>query len=383
MKKILLIALMLVSLNLAAQEGIKFQHGTWAQAKELAAKENKLIFVDFYTQWCGPCYNMAKTVFTLYSVGTLYNTHFINMKIDAENGEGIELAKKYGVRSYPTYCFIDPKTEEVVHRAGSNIPVESFIYIGESAVNPKRTSVYLEKERTAGNKNPEFLIDYANYCGSCYKRNEAKAAAQELIAIKGYGLENKQVWDLFVKYISGRDNSLFADLCANADKYRGLYGAEKVDAKLFAECGYVPDTQEWAKLPSFNGKEFLMKKAAADLALREKKYEEAAKLFDELMANPGDFKSELCRSLLFTGRSNQYGEHPAFWHEKCLEIARYVAYNNPDRDDVQVHHEYAKQLELRLKRLNAELAAPAHGAQEYSMRPADLKAKPGAKPKSK
>ncbi|MEG2849472.1 MAG: thioredoxin domain-containing protein [Bacteroidales bacterium] len=128
MKKIICIVFMLVSLNLVAQEGIKFQHGTWAQAKELAVKENKLIFVDFYTQWCGPCYNMAKNTFVLYSVGTLYNTNFVNMKIDAENGEGIELAKKYGVRSYPTYCFIDPKTEEIVHRSSSNQAPDTFIF---------------------------------------------------------------------------------------------------------------------------------------------------------------------------------------------------------------------------------------------------------------
>lgn len=380
MRKIIFVTLMLITLNLTAQEGIKFQHGTWAQAKELAAKENKLIFVDFYTQWCGPCYNMAKTVFTLYSVGTLYNNNFINMKIDAENGEGIELAKKYGVRSYPTYCFIDPKTEEVVHRAGSNIPVESFLYIGESAVNPKKTSVYLEKERAAGNKNPEFLIDFVNYCGSCYKRDDAKAAAMELVKINGYGLENAKVWDLFVKYVSGRDNALFADLTANVEKYRGLYG-DKVDAKFYAECSYVPDAKEWEKLPDFNGKSLLMKKGAVDLAVKEKKYDVASKLLDELIANPGDFKAELCRSLIFTARSNQYGEHPAFWHDKCLELSRYIAYNFPDRDEVQVHFDYAKQLELKLKRLNAPLVEPAHGAKEYSMRPADLKQKPSRKSK--
>lgn len=381
MRKIVLIALMLVSLNLAAQEGIKFQHGTWAQAKELAAKENKLIFVDFYTQWCGPCYNMAKTVFTLYSVGTLYNDNFINMKIDAENGEGIELAKKYGVKSYPTYCFIDPKTEEVVHRSGSNQPVEAFIFTGNSALNPKTTSVYLEKERAAGNKQPEFLLSYATYCGSCYKRDEAREIAQDLVKIPGYGLDNPKVWDLFVKYVSGRENTLFADLCANVEKYRNIYGTDKVDAKFFAECSYVPDAKEWDKMPAFNGKEILMKKGAADLAIKEKKYDVASKLLDELMANPGDFKAELCRSLIFTARSNQYGEHPASWHDKCLELSRYIAYNNPDRDEVQVHFDYAKQLELKLQRQNTPLASPANGAAEYSMRPADLKQKPSYKKK--
>ncbi|MEF9986911.1 MAG: thioredoxin domain-containing protein [Bacteroidales bacterium] len=381
MKKIICIVFMLVSLNLVAQEGIKFQHGTWAQAKELAVKENKLIFVDFYTQWCGPCYNMAKNTFVLYSVGTLYNTNFVNMKIDAENGEGIELAKKYGVRSYPTYCFIDPKTEEIVHRSSSNQAPDTFIFTGESALNSKTTSVYLEKARAAGNKEAEFLLAFANYCGSCYRRDEALEAAQELVKINGYGLDNPKVWDLFVKFISGRENTLFTNLAANVDKYRTIYGAQKVDKKLFAECSYVPDSKLWATLPSFNGKEYLIKKEEANLALREKRYEQAAKIYDELMANPGNFKEDLCRSLTFTARSNQYGEHPAFWHDKCLEIARYVAYNNPNRDDVQIHHEYAKQLELKLQRLNTPLATPVNGAKEYSMRPADLKQKPSYKKK--
>lgn len=381
MKKIILIALMLVSLSLSAQEGIKFQHGTWAQARELAAKENKLIFVDFYTQWCGPCYNMAKTVFTLYSVGTLYNDNFINMKIDAEDGEGIELAKRYGVRSYPTYCFIDPKTEEVVHRSSGNQPVESFIFTGNSALNPKTSSVYLEKERAAGNTKPEFLLAYANYCGSCYKRDEVIEVAQVLVKVPGYGIENPKVWDLFVKYVSGRENALFADLCTNVEKYRDLYGADKVDKKLFSECSYVPDTKEWSQIPAFNGKDLLMKKGAVDLALKEKKYDVASKLLDELMANLGDFKTELCRSLIFTARSNQYGEHPAAWHDKCLELSRYVAYNNPDRDEVQVHYDYAKQLELKLQRQNTPLVTPVSGAKEYSMRPSDLKPKPSKKKK--
>ncbi len=376
MRKILMILLILASLRLSAQEGIEFRHGTWAQTRELAAKENKLIFVDFYTQWCGPCYNMAKTVFTLYSVGTFYNTNFINMKIDAENGEGVELAKKYGIRSYPTYCFIDPKTGEIVHRAGGNVPADVFIFTGKSALSPETTSVYLEKERAAGNKQPEFLLAYANYCGSCHKRDEAKAAARELIKIQGYGLDNPEVWELFIKFISGRDNTLFAELCANTDKYRKIYGADKVDAKLFSECTYVPDTEEWNRIPRFNGKEFLMKKAAADMALRGKNYKLAAGLLEELMENPGDFRDELCRSLLFTSRSNQYGEHPEFWHDKCLEIARYVAYNNPERDNVQIHYEYARQLELKLKRLDAPLVQPVYGTKEYSMRPAGLKPKP-------
>ena len=53
---------------------------------------------------------MAENIFTLGSVGNFYNDHFVCLKIDAETGEGVELAKKYEVASFPTFVFVNPKT---------------------------------------------------------------------------------------------------------------------------------------------------------------------------------------------------------------------------------------------------------------------------------
>ena len=59
-KYILLIFACIYAIHLNAQNaGINFLHGTtWAEAVAKAKAENKLIFIDFYTQWCGPCMNM-------------------------------------------------------------------------------------------------------------------------------------------------------------------------------------------------------------------------------------------------------------------------------------------------------------------------------------
>ena len=76
------------------EEGIKFFEGTWEEALTLAKKEHKIIFVDAYTTWCGPCKQMAKDVFTQKEVGDFYNKSFINVKLDMEKGEGIGFSQK-------------------------------------------------------------------------------------------------------------------------------------------------------------------------------------------------------------------------------------------------------------------------------------------------
>lgn len=88
-------------------KGITFFEGSWEEALELAKKENKLIFLDAYASWCGPCKMMKYRVFTSSKVGEYFNQNFINVKIDMEKGEGPELARKYRVTAYPSLYFID------------------------------------------------------------------------------------------------------------------------------------------------------------------------------------------------------------------------------------------------------------------------------------
>ena len=67
-------------------EGMRFFEGTFEEALQLAKKENKLIFMDCYGPWCGPCAQMVRLIFPLKEVGDFYNEHFINMKRDMERG---------------------------------------------------------------------------------------------------------------------------------------------------------------------------------------------------------------------------------------------------------------------------------------------------------
>lgn len=143
-----------------AGDGITFFEGTFKEAKALAAKEHKIIFMDAYASWCGPCKRMAREVFTDSEVGKFYNKHFINIKVDMEKGEGPGLASKYRVNSYPTLLFLDDKGE-VVHASRGGKPVDLFIGLGKLALTKNNKSAEYTKKYESGDRSPEFLRAYA------------------------------------------------------------------------------------------------------------------------------------------------------------------------------------------------------------------------------
>lgn len=89
------------------EAGIHFESLSFDEAIQKAKKENKLIFLDAYAVWCGPCKMMDRTTFKSEEVGKVFNKNFINIKIDMEKGEGPNIAKKYQVRAYPTMMLIN------------------------------------------------------------------------------------------------------------------------------------------------------------------------------------------------------------------------------------------------------------------------------------
>ena len=107
-------------------QGVKFESGTWKEILTKAKTENKTIFVDVYTKWCGPCKHVSETVFPQEKLGEYYNSRFINFKIDAESPAGKEFVKTYPVTGYPTFFFIDGNGK-VIHKIVGAKDVDGFI----------------------------------------------------------------------------------------------------------------------------------------------------------------------------------------------------------------------------------------------------------------
>ena len=116
-----------------SESGIQFTSVSFDEALKLAKKEKKNIFLDAYASWCGPCKMLKRNVFPQKEVGDFFNTNFINMAIDMEQGEGPQLARKYNVQAYPTLLFINSKGEVVGTAVGYH-QAEELIAVGKKYV---------------------------------------------------------------------------------------------------------------------------------------------------------------------------------------------------------------------------------------------------------
>lgn len=159
MKKLAIFSSLFIA-AVAFAQGIKFEDSNFAAILAKAKKENKLVFVDAYASWCGPCKLMVKNIFPLQTVGDFYNSHFVNAKIDMEKGEGIGLAKKYNVKAFPTYLFINGDGEEV-HRTLGYVEEKDFIQFAKDAEDPNKRLTALKQKFENGEKDPEFLKNLA------------------------------------------------------------------------------------------------------------------------------------------------------------------------------------------------------------------------------
>ncbi len=138
MKKFFALAALFVCFAFGAKaQGIEFETSSFSKVLQKASDSKRLIFMDIYTTWCGPCQYMSNVVFKDKAVGDFFNSNFVNAKFDAEKGEGITLAKRYGVTAYPTFLLLDGDGKLVGKMVGGS-PAKDFIdKIGDLAAKAK------------------------------------------------------------------------------------------------------------------------------------------------------------------------------------------------------------------------------------------------------
>ncbi|WP_419870350.1 thioredoxin family protein [Chryseobacterium sp. CT-SW4] len=308
MKRTALLSLFFISF-LAFSQGIKFEEGNFSSILAKAKKENKLIFVDAYATWCGPCKLMVKNIFPLQSVGDYYNAHFVNAKIDMEKGEGIDLAKKYNVKAFPTYLFINGDGEEV-HRTLGYVEENDFIQFAKDAEDPSKRLVALKEKFENGEKDAEFLknlamltlyndTDFANRVLDRYFQSKPNLDPEDLqLLFTGMKSTENPTYKIFqdrkdqILKIVPEQN--YEAIDKNVKINTVISKAYNPDTKILNEQYFLTETQ---KFMSREDAEKLLKRVKANRALKDKDYATYEKVSLDIYQDYSNASSEELNSI--------------------------------------------------------------------------------------
>lgn len=244
MKSIVLSVLLLAScVFVKAQEAIDFQKISFSEAKAKAKESGKLIFLDGYTSWCAPCKWMEGNVFNQASVAQFYNSNFINTKFDCEVGEGITIAKEYGIRSFPTYLFIDGEGT-LIYRTQSRMEADKFLKEGEQALNKDYHIPVLKARFEKGDYDPSFLLRYIIVMNQVDPKEAQKAkVVLDQLATDDF-LKSKIGWQAIALLAQNSEDRYGKFFMNNRDYYKAIIPADEFTKKeeqllRYAMYGYL------------------------------------------------------------------------------------------------------------------------------------------------
>ena len=173
--KTLLFLIFIFSLPVISQAQKKINWISMEEAIQKQKTENKKLFVDVYTDWCGWCKKMDKTTFLNPVIVDYINEKYLPVKFDAEQKLSIafrgkdyhfvkqgprgyhELAATItrGQLSYPTYVFLDENLDVIQPVPGyqDEVTLEYILnYFGEDVYKTKPWNKFTEEYKPKNKK---------------------------------------------------------------------------------------------------------------------------------------------------------------------------------------------------------------------------------------
>ncbi len=105
--------------------------GSYGGALKRANRDNTIVFLYFYADWCGTCRTLEENVYSQSKVIREIR-RIAAVKIDGEKGQGKKLANQFKVKAYPTLLFLD-KNGYILHKHTGGLDAAEFIQLSKDA----------------------------------------------------------------------------------------------------------------------------------------------------------------------------------------------------------------------------------------------------------
>jgi thiol-disulfide isomerase/thioredoxin len=219
-----------------------------------AKAEGKALFVEFYTTWCEPCKIFDAKIIPEPAVqAALGKVKFV--RYDAERGNGIDVAKKYKINSYPSFLAVDEKGEAQLERTGIDVSASKWFldFLAEGAL-----AVQSEESVLAARAKAPTDAKLALSAGRWYVRHDRPddalphfAAAVAADKGNAAGIAEDAAWEqATLRRRTAIRAMVTKDLAAYVDAFPGGTRAELALA-LASSSGVLPPSQRralWTKL---------------------------------------------------------------------------------------------------------------------------------------
>lgn len=213
-------------------DGIKFEDSSFAEALKKAKDQGKLLFMDCFTTWCGPCKMMSNQVFKQKFVGDFFNQNLVSLKMDMEKGEGKELRKRFDVNAFPTMFLLDGDGNIIYKILGGRDP-RAFMESIKRGMEQKTPYYILKSKYEAGERSVELMADYFQTMSDAGEiknaDGEAKSYLATLKAPEAYSVSAWVLYDNFVNHVSDAE---FKFLVNNRKEFAKQVGDSAVDKKI-------------------------------------------------------------------------------------------------------------------------------------------------------
>lgn len=227
----------------------------YEQAKLESQKQNKMLLIDFYTTWCGPCKQIDKLIFKDPAISGEMSKSFVVLKYDAEKDETHRLTLKHHVGGYPSSVVLNPN-QFVVHKMLGLGGAEKDLAKNYQAFLKEAIAKYAENYYVKGVSNtakdlvyPKFYEDYV------FRKN----TNLDEKALKDYWDNNKdylsEVSFAIFSYFHGT-GAVEEFFIENIQKYEDLYGKLDVNSAkrniVFTKYAKAVETKDRKLLATAN-----------------------------------------------------------------------------------------------------------------------------------